>query len=222
MSLVNKKQVLTKMGFSPKTLSLMTESEISKLFKNFLVEFSSPEAAYFNRSISWMQSIYNFWARCRSLFKETLFGQDAALIMRNVTADTGWWDSTINKFDEIISYLNIFGSSNKFTSALQNIGKPTDYPSFKNYDPTNISLQLKSLRENHSVMPKSIMGPQMFDTTGTYINDNTENINEISGFHFFLKSLELFLQKKMDRFGFYIMMLIWFVTILCLSCYGQQ
>ena len=38
MSLVNKKQVLTKMGFSPKTLSLMTESEISKLFKNFLIE----------------------------------------------------------------------------------------------------------------------------------------------------------------------------------------
>jgi len=38
MSLVNKKQVLTKMGFSPKTLSLMTESEISKLFKTFLIE----------------------------------------------------------------------------------------------------------------------------------------------------------------------------------------
>ncbi len=38
MSLVNKKESLKKMGFSPKTLSLMTESEISKLFKNFIYE----------------------------------------------------------------------------------------------------------------------------------------------------------------------------------------
>jgi hypothetical protein len=38
MSLVNKKESLKTMGFSPKTLSLMTESEISKLFKNFIYE----------------------------------------------------------------------------------------------------------------------------------------------------------------------------------------
>ncbi len=38
MSLVNKKESLKKMGFNPKTLSLMTESEISKLFKNFIYE----------------------------------------------------------------------------------------------------------------------------------------------------------------------------------------
>ena len=38
MSLVNKKESLKKMGFNPRTLSLMTESEISKLFKNFIYE----------------------------------------------------------------------------------------------------------------------------------------------------------------------------------------
>ncbi len=93
--------------------SAYTEEALNKesVIKDFLVEFSSPEAIYFNRSISWMQSIYNFWARCRSLFQETLFGQDVKLIMQNVTADTGWWDSTINKFDEIPDFVDSVSSN---------------------------------------------------------------------------------------------------------------
>ncbi len=115
--------------------------------------------------------------------------------LKNNEIDPGMFVEYFNKFDEMISYLNIFGSSHKFTFALQNIGKSSSMNQLgsKFIDPanifqqTNISHQSRQLEENNSVLPKSVLGPVMFDTTGRYINDNTGSIDGISGY-----SAELF------------------------------
>ncbi len=86
-----------------------------------------------------------------------------------------------NKFDEIINYLGIFGSSWKFTSALQNMGKSPDVftnkiPNFpQNYQST------RNTGDNLTSLTKIPMGPEMFETDGSYVN-NTGNINDISGY----------------------------------------
>ncbi len=104
--------------------------------------------------------------------------------LKNNEIDPAMFIEYFNKFDEMIGYLNIFGSSHKFTFALQNIGKsnPMSQIGSKFIDPANIFQQTKSLEENNSVLPKSVLGPVMFDTTGRYINDNTGNIDGISGY----------------------------------------
>ncbi len=104
--------------------------------------------------------------------------------LKNNEIDPAMFIEYFNKFDEMIGYLNIFGSSHKFTFALQNIGKsnPMSQMGSKFIDPANILQQTKSLEENNSVLPKSVLGPVMFDTTGRYINDNTGNIDGISGY----------------------------------------
>jgi hypothetical protein len=86
--------------------------------------------------------------------------------LKNNEIDPKIFIEYFNKFDEIINYINILDSSNKFVKTFQNIGKSVD----------NISQQLKSVEKNNSNCLKSIINTNMFDTTGTYINDNTCNI----------------------------------------------
>ncbi len=86
-----------------------------------------------------------------------------------------------NKFDEIINYLGIFGSSWKFTSTLQNMGKSPDI--FTNKIP-NLQQLYQSTRNPGEILtplPKIPTSPEMFETDGSYVN-NSGNINNISGF----------------------------------------
>lgn len=85
-----------------------------------------------------------------------------------------------NKFDEMIGYLNIFGSLNKFTHALQSIGKFDPITHTRYVDSNTIDKQFKSFEESNSSWPKNVLGPVMFDTTGSYINDNTGNVDGIA------------------------------------------
>ena len=90
--------------------------------------------------------------------------------LKNNEIDPKIFIEYFSKFDEIINYINILDCSNKFTNAFQNIGKSVD----------NISQQLKSVEKNNSNCLKSVINTNMFDTTGTYINDNTYNIEGVS------------------------------------------
>lgn len=78
--------------------------------------------------------------------------------------------SYFSKFDEMIDYLNVFGSSQKFTFALHNIGKS---------DSKNIP-EVKPLDVNHFILSKNLLSPVRFDTTGSYINDNVGYVDDIA------------------------------------------
>ncbi len=90
-----------------------------------------------------------------------------------------------NKFDEMIGYLNIFGSSWKFTSALQNIGKSPDIYKNKiigeNIDWSKKLTKLGETKENNQFVNSLNSNTAMFNTTGTYIN-NICDVENISGY----------------------------------------
>jgi len=97
--------------------------------------------------------------------------------LKNNEIDPTMFVEYFNKFDEMIGYLNIFGSSHKFTSALQSIGKFDPVKHTRLIDSSTIDNQFKSFEENKSSWPKNVLGPVMFDTTGTFINDSGFNVD---------------------------------------------
>lgn len=100
--------------------------------------------------------------------------------LKNNEIDPKMFIDYFNKFDEMIGYLNIFGSSHKFTVALQSIGKYEPVSHTRLLDSNAIDKQFKTFKEDNSSFPKTLLGPVMFETTGTYVNDNIGNVDSIA------------------------------------------
>ena len=80
-----------------------------------------------------------------------------------------------NKFDEIFEYLHIFGNVQKFTNTLhQSVSKNIT-------DPNIISNQSNTISKQSNIIFKhsNFVSTELFDTAGTYINDNIINIDII-------------------------------------------